>query len=73
MAEARVEMVLRVEDSQLAHMWSWDPMEIWMALARVHIAQGFAMRLALRRKFMCLVKGTEESMVAWIGCVKTLA
>ena len=40
MAEARAEIILRVEDSQLLHMWSWDPMEIWMALARVHIARG---------------------------------
>ena len=48
MAEARAEIILRVEDSQLSHMWSQGPMEIWMALARVYIAQGFAMRLALR-------------------------
>ena len=37
MAEARAEIILRVEDSQLSHMRSWDPMEIWMALARVYI------------------------------------
>ena len=37
MAEARAEIILRVEDSQLSHMWSWDPIEIWIALARVHI------------------------------------
>ena len=32
MAEAKAEIILRVEDLQLLHMWSWDPMEIWLAL-----------------------------------------
>ena len=35
--------------------------------------QGLAMWLALQRKFMHLVKDAEESMVAWISYVKSLA
>ncbi|EPQ50312.1 hypothetical protein GLOTRDRAFT_134053 [Gloeophyllum trabeum ATCC 11539] len=42
MQEARVELILTVEDSQLAHMRSADPMDIWMMLAQVHRALGFA-------------------------------
>ena len=38
MAEARAEIILRVEDSQLAHMRDRDPTVIWEALARIHIA-----------------------------------
>ena len=73
MAEARAEIILRVEDSQLAHMRSKDPMEIWNALARLHIARGFATRLALRRGFLRLVKGNDERMAAWIGRVKAFS
>ncbi|KAF8073463.1 hypothetical protein FPV67DRAFT_1398015, partial [Lyophyllum atratum] len=67
MAEARAEIILRVEDSQLSHMRSRDPMEIWSSLARVHVARGFATRLALRRQFLRLVKGADESMATWVG------
>ena len=73
MAEARAEIILRVEDSQLAHMRSKDPMEIWNALARLHVARGFATRLALRRGFLRLVKGNDERMAAWIGRVKAFS
>ena len=73
MAEARAEIILRVEDSQLAHMRSKDPMEIWEALACLHVARGFATRLALRRGFLRLVKGNDERMAAWIGRVKAFA
>ncbi|KAJ7125744.1 hypothetical protein C8R43DRAFT_830390, partial [Mycena crocata] len=45
MAEARAEMILRVEDGQLAHMTSRDPMVVWETLERTHRAPGFAMQL----------------------------
>ena len=54
MQEARAELILRVDDGQLSHMRSEDPMEIWATLERVHRAAGFATSLAgnssLRRR-----------------------
>ena len=47
MAEARAEIILRVEDGQLVHMASRDPMEIWQTLERIHQAAGFATSLSL--------------------------
>jgi hypothetical protein len=73
MAEARAEMVLRVEDGQLSHMRAKDPMEIWATLRRVHQAAGFATSLALRRKFLTAKKNNFEAMQAWIGRIRALA
>ena len=39
-AMCKAEMVLRVDDSQLAHMDSPDPKAIWESLAKVHRARG---------------------------------
>ena len=49
MGEAHVEIILKVEDSQLSHVRDQDPKLVWEMLARVHIAQGFATWLALHR------------------------
>jgi hypothetical protein len=73
MDEACAEMVLRVEDGQLSHMRSGDPMEVWRTLRRVHLAAGFATSLALRRKFLTAKKSTAQSMQAWIGHIQSLA
>ncbi len=73
MAEARAEMILRVEDGQLVHMMSRDPMEIWQKLEKVHLAVGFATSLALRRKFLTTKKSETMSMQAWIGHIEGLA
>lgn len=70
--EARAELVLRVDDGQLAHMHSRDPAEIWATLKRVHRAAGFATTLALRRQFLTAKKG-DEGMQAWISKVQGLA
>ncbi|KAI0038685.1 hypothetical protein FA95DRAFT_1469218, partial [Auriscalpium vulgare] len=67
MAEARSEMILRVEGSQLAHMRSRDPRQVWDSLRMVHRARGFATSLALRRSFLTARKKTTQRMVAWIG------
>ncbi|KAJ6605865.1 hypothetical protein B0H10DRAFT_1657796, partial [Mycena sp. CBHHK59/15] len=67
MAEARAEMILRVDDGQLSHMRSRDPMEIWNDLRDVHRARGFATSLALRRKFLTVKKKEDQSMQSWIG------
>jgi len=72
MAEARAELILRVEDSQLSHMRQSDPREIWLTLQRVHRASGFATSLALRRLFLTMKKSDPQSMQAWIGEVKAL-
>ena len=47
MDEARAERILCVEDGQLSHMRSQDPLEIWETLERVHCVAGFATSLAL--------------------------
>ena len=73
MAEARAEMVLRVEDGQLSHMRTRDPMEVWETLRHVHRAAGFATSLALQRKFLTARKGEAQSMQAWIGVIQSLA
>jgi hypothetical protein len=73
MAEACAKIILRVEGLQLAHMRNWDPMAIWEALAQVHRVRGLAMRLALWQKFLMTVKGSAETMSAWVGCVKSMS
>ncbi|KAG6825986.1 hypothetical protein H0H92_001614, partial [Tricholoma furcatifolium] len=73
MAEARAELILRVDDGQLAHMRSQDPLDIWETLGRVHRAAGFATSLALRRKFLTAKKQPEQSMQAWIGQIQAIA
>jgi hypothetical protein len=72
MAEARAELVLRVEPSQLAHMTSRDPMIIWQDLQHVHRAAGFATSLALRRQFLTVKKLNSETMEDWIGRVQSM-
>ncbi len=64
MAEARSEIVARVCDSQLDHfLMLKDPKVIWETLAGIHVARGLATRLALRRKFLRLVKDEGEDYV----------
>lgn len=73
MAEARAEIILRVERDQLAHMRDRDPKVIWETLAQVHRARGLGTRMALRRKLLTATKGTAEAMSAWISRVKGMA
>jgi hypothetical protein len=74
MNEAHAEIILRVEDGQLAHcMRSTDPREIWHTLESVHRAAGFATSLALRRKFLTAKKTSTQTMQAWLGQVQALA
>jgi len=73
MAEARAEMILRVDDGQLSHMRSKDPLEIWTDLRNVHHAHGFATSLALRRKFLTAKKTDDQSMQSWIGQIRSQA
>jgi len=71
MAETCAEIILRVEDSQLAHIHTHDPKGLWGNLHQVHCTCGLAMWLVLQRKFLTLVKGMEV-MSAWIGQVKAM-
>ncbi|OJA10711.1 hypothetical protein AZE42_13161 [Rhizopogon vesiculosus] len=73
MAKARVEIILRVECNQLAHMHDRDPKVIWEMLAQLHRACGLGTRMALRRKLLTAAKGATESMSAWISRVKGMA
>lgn len=62
MAEARVEIILYINDSQLSHMTSCNIFIIWQSLK-----SRFATSLALHHKFFSAKKLEEESMESWIG------
>ena len=72
-AEARAELILRVEDSQLSHVTSANPAEIWSQLKLVHRARGFATRISIKRKFFTARKKPDESMSAWISRIRGIA
>ncbi len=73
MSEARAEIIMQVEDGQLSHMRSRDPMEIWATLEEVHKARGFATQLAMKRLFLTAKKRMDQLMQAWIGEVRSMA
>ncbi|KAG5639925.1 hypothetical protein DXG03_002333, partial [Asterophora parasitica] len=64
MAEARVSMILRVEDLQLTHMTSQNPKVVWDTLAKVHHACSFGSCLQLRCKFITAHMSDGQSMEA---------
>ena len=66
-AEAHAEIILCLEPSQLPHAHSADLKVIWDKLDAVHRSRGFATRLALRRKFLFLMKKTNQPMQSWIA------
>lgn len=69
LADARAELILRVDSGQLSYMHDEDPREIWRTLKQVHLARGFATTLALKRAFLTGKKAPGQSMQAWIGHV----
>jgi hypothetical protein len=69
MAEARAQMIMRVDSGQLVHMLDRDPMVVWERLAKVHRA----CPLALRSKLCTAVKAESESMQSYIGRVQAIA
>ena len=73
LAEARAEIILHVETSQLTHVCDPDPTTIWKTLETVHCAHGFAMHLMLCRKFLMLHKSDEKSIQAWVAEVCCIA
>jgi len=72
-ATCKAEMVLKVDDSQLAHMNNADPKAIWDSLAKVHRARGFGSRLQLRRHFITATMTKDQTIESWIGEVRTRA
>jgi hypothetical protein len=72
-AEARSEIILHVEESQLAYVRDRDPKAIWDGLATIYRARGFATRRALRHRFFGLSKRTEQLIPAWIAEVRSAA
>ena len=72
-AEARAEIILCLEPSQLPHARSADLKVIWDELDAVHRSRGFTTRLALRRKFLFLTKKTDQPMQSWIAEVRDAA
>jgi hypothetical protein len=72
-AEARAEIVLHVETSQLPYVQKVDPAQIWENLRTIHHAHGFTSRLTLCRKFLGLTKRDEQPMQNWIAEVQHAA
>ena len=73
MVKTRVEIILLVEDSQLAHVRNRDLELIWIGLKQVHNAQGLATRLVLQRKFLTSVKGMDVMSSSGLAVVKAMA
>ena len=72
-AEARAEIILHVEDSQLPHIRSPNPYEVWSQLRLVHRARGFATRISIKRKFFTAQKEPNELMSTWISRIRGIA
>ena len=71
--EARAEILLHVEEDQLAHCFSLVASEIIEELTRVHRARGLATCLALRRRFLTMKKRADQPMSQWVAEVRNLA
>lgn len=71
-SEARAELVLHVEPTQLSFIRDPDPSVIWDNLAKMHQSRGMATRLALRRKFLKLQK-PEGPMQIFVAEARRLA
>ena len=69
--EARAEIALSVERSQLAHVRAGTAADVWSRLETMHQARGFGTRLSLRRKFYAMKM--SGSMQAWITDVASAA
>ena len=72
-AEARAEIILNVEPSQLPHCRKPDVTEIWDDLKMIHQSRGFGTRMARRRQFFTMVKNEDQSMASWISDVRRAA
>lgn len=71
--EARAEIVLNVESSQLPHVRETDAAAVWETLKRIHQARGFGTRLSRRRDFFAMRKEERVPMSQWIADVRRAA
>lgn len=71
--EARSEIILNVEVSQLPHVRGTDASEIWENLRNIHQARGLGTRLSRRRDFFRMSKKHDQVMSAWIADVRHAA
>ena len=72
-AKAQAGIILHVEDSQLLHVITADPAEIWNQLKLVHRARGFTTRISIKHKLFTARKKSNESMSAWISHIRGIA
>ena len=72
-AEARAEIILHVDESQLAYVRDPDPHVTWDTLKLTYRACGFVTRRVLRRKFFGLVKQEDQLMPAQIAVMESYA
>ena len=71
--KATAEIALYVDDTQIIHIQDDDPKVIWDTLASIHRAHGLSTQLAAMRKFSCIEKCPKQSIMSWVGNVKTQA
>ncbi|OJT09341.1 hypothetical protein TRAPUB_14204 [Trametes pubescens] len=72
-AEARAEIVLNVEPSELPHVRSQDAAEVWGSLRLVHQARGFGTRLSRHHDFFQMRKHDDQPMSVWIANIRRAA
>jgi hypothetical protein len=70
--EAFADIVLNLSPSQLPHISSDNPKELWDTLEAIHTARGVASRLTLRRSFWKLTKQPDQSMKSFIADARRL-
>jgi hypothetical protein len=73
MACARAEIILRVENNELVHMISPNPMEIWLTLQACSPNSWFFYLPFPCRKFLMAKKSDFQTIQAWIGQIQGLA
>jgi len=72
-AEARAEIVLHVEPSQLPHVRDADVTVVWENLKSVHQARGFGTRMSRRRTLFGMRMDPQTPMSRWIADVRRAA
>lgn len=71
--EARAEIVLNVDSSQLPHIRETNAAAMWETLKQIHQARGFSTRLSRQRDFFAMRKEERVAMSQWIANVRRAA
>ncbi|THH30569.1 hypothetical protein EUX98_g3640 [Antrodiella citrinella] len=69
-AEARAEIVLHIEPSQLPHVCDPDVTLVWATLKSVHQSRGFGTCMSCRRTFFSMRMDPDILMSRWIAKVR---